>query len=53
MMSENEKHEKNLAPYGRHDEEVNGYDVFDMVLEEGPPRCGRWFAPAGHVLLNG
>ena len=53
MVSENEKHEENLVPYGRHNEEVDRDDLFDVVLEEGLPGGGGWLSSADHVLLDG
>ena len=37
---------------GRHGEEVDGGDVFDVVVNEGPPRMGAWPAVLDHVLLD-
>lgn len=52
-VSENEEHEEELVPNGRHDEEVDGDDLLQVVLEEGAPGRGGWLPAADHVLLDG
>ena len=50
IMAKNNKAVEQLESHGRHDEEVNGRQTVDVVLEERPPRL-RWrFAGPPHVL---
>ena len=53
MVGEDEEDEENLVAHGRHDEEVDGDDLLDVVLQERAPR-DRWgLTAANHVLRHG
>ncbi len=42
-----------LKSNGRHDEEIDGRDIMDVVLKECTPGLGRRFAMPEHVLRHG
>ena len=53
LVGEDEEDEEDLIPHGRHDEEVNGHDVSDVILQEALPRLRRRLSMAHHVLGDG
>ena len=53
MMEQDDQDEEHLETDRGHDEEVDGDKVFDMALQERPPRRRRRLAHTGHVPLNG
>ena len=53
IMSKHDETVQQLESYGRHDEEVDGCDVADMVFQEGPPGLRRRLAMSAHVLRDG
>ena len=53
VMSKHEEHEQNAESNGGHGEEVDGDEVFQMIIEEHSPTRARWFRVADHVLGDG
>jgi hypothetical protein len=50
LMGEDDQHEQQSIRDGRHDQEIGGHDLIDMIGEERPPRLGRRVPVARHVL---
>jgi hypothetical protein len=53
VVGEYEKHEEDLTPNGRYDEEVDRDDLLDVVLQEGTLGGGGWLPSTHHVILDG
>jgi hypothetical protein len=53
VMGENQEDEENPEVDGRHGEEVDGNEVFDVVVQEGSPGWTRWLSVPLHVLGDG
>ncbi len=50
VMGQHEEHEQDAECNGGHGEEVDGDEIFQMIIEERPPTRARWFRVANHVL---
>ena len=52
VVGQHEEYEQNTECDGGHGEEVDGDEIFQMIIEECPPTRTGWFPVAGHVLGN-
>ena len=52
IMSESKKHIQDLKSHGGNHEEVNGNQLFNVVIQEGPPRLGRRLPMLHHIFRN-
>ncbi len=53
VVSKDDEDEQNHESGGWQREEIDGDQVLDMVVEEAPPRLGRWLSTPNHVLRHG
>ena len=53
VVQQNHEHVEDSERRGRHDEEVDGGEVGDMVLEESAPGLGGWLRAARHQTCDG
>jgi hypothetical protein len=53
LMLQDNEHEQDPERNGRHDEEVNRCQAFQMVPQEGAPGRRRRLGTVDHVLRNG
>ena len=51
-MGEDQEDEQDAVAYGGYDEEIDGHDVGDVVLQEAPPGLRGRSPAADHVLLD-
>jgi hypothetical protein len=52
LVSQDHQYEQEAARGGRHDEEVGGCDLLQMIGEERAPRLRRWCGTSRHVLRD-
>ena len=50
VMSQDQEDKEDLISHGWYDEEVDGRDVSDVILQEAPPCLRRWPPVTHHVL---
>jgi hypothetical protein len=53
IVSEYEENIQNPVPHGRYDEEIDGDDLCDVILQARTPSGRGRLASADHVLLDG
>jgi hypothetical protein len=51
-VGQNDQHEQQSIREGRHDEEIGGRDLVDLIGEERPPALGRRALATRHVLRD-
>ncbi len=52
VVGQHEEYKQNAECNRSHGEEVDGDQVFEVIIEECSPSCARWFRVAGHVLRD-
>src|SRR5215469_812878 len=52
IVCKDNKNEEDFEPNGVDGEEVDGRELRNVILEEGPPRLRWWFGASDHVLGN-
>ena len=50
-MREDDQDEQNFAVDRWNRKEIDRYEIRDVVIQERPPRRGRWFAGPDPILL--
>ncbi len=50
FVSQHQEHVEDLKAGCGDGEEIDGHELFDMIVEEGPPSLGRWLLVPNHVL---
>ncbi len=53
MMSEHDETKQDAKRCRRYCEEIDGYDIANMVIQESPPRLRRRLSMPNHVLVDG